>query len=437
MGDRHQGKHDFKEYKPDTAQETPPAPQKGEGEVVFKCGEATASPNPSPPIHRRRTGVSPPMGSFALCQGKPPALSCIVHVDDSATQRQHHRLTTLDDNDVYSDLCTTQSNVYVCVVAINALALHVFEVTEATASGSAPTLTRKGTVSLADSAAAVLRCCALNAAYPDSVLVSGDTSVLQIECSSLCVTKTLSGRNGPTLPGCVAVAPNSSIVVSSEWSGAQHYLTGCNMRHVAQGGYGSTLHFWDLEEGGLVQTCDLGPEGVAPVQHVLLSRGAGAGEVCGYTACCPATTIFYFTLSGGAARAEKVIDIPQKRGGDGMQQGMSTGMCLSPGQTSLFIAQWVHGDVRMYDIADRESPVLIARVALPVPGPCRIRAGPQGTIFASTGFFSAWAKQYCKGCTTFPAVLLSYEDNPARTPSLKVVRSIVIPDAVCVDLLPR
>ena len=43
---RHQGKHGFKEYKPDTAKETPPAPQKGEGEVVFKCGEATASDIP-------------------------------------------------------------------------------------------------------------------------------------------------------------------------------------------------------------------------------------------------------------------------------------------------------------------------------------------------------------------------------------------------------
>ena len=64
-------------------------------------------------------------------------------------------------------------------------------------------------------------------------------------------------------------------------------------------------------------------------------------------------------------KAEKVIDVPNKKV-DGWvlpeMPGLITDIILSLDDRFLYFSNWLHGDIRQYDISDRTKPKLVGQV---------------------------------------------------------------------------
>ena len=72
-----------------------------------------------------------------------------------------------------------------------------------------------------------------------------------------------------------------------------------------------------------------------------------------------------FSAEAGDWAAEKVIDIPAKKV-DGWvlpeMPGVMTDILISMDDKYLYFSNWVHGDVRQYDITDTRNPKLTGQV---------------------------------------------------------------------------
>ena len=72
-----------------------------------------------------------------------------------------------------------------------------------------------------------------------------------------------------------------------------------------------------------------------------------------------------FSAESGDWAAEKVIDIPAKKV-DGWvlpeMPGVMTDILISMDDKYLYFSNWVHGDVRQYDITDTRNPKLTGQV---------------------------------------------------------------------------
>jgi len=137
----------------------------------------------------------------------------------------------------------------------------------------------------------------------------------------------------------------------------------------------------------------------------------------------------YYKTESGDWAAEKVIDIPAKKV-DGWvlpeMPGVMTDILISMDDKYLYFSNWVHGDVRQYDITDTRNPKLTGQVffggSIQAGGPVtvtedtelsvqpgvryikqkRIWGAPQmlqlsldgKRLYVTTSLFSPWDKQF-------------------------------------------
>lgn len=67
----------------------------------------------------------------------------------------------------------------------------------------------------------------------------------------------------------------------------------------------------------------------------------------------------FYLKADGTWAADKVIDVLAKKvSGGEMIQGMITDILLSLDDKYLYLSNWMHGDVRQYDITNRAHPKL-------------------------------------------------------------------------------
>ena len=60
--------------------------------------------------------------------------------------------------------------------------------------------------------------------------------------------------------------PRHNVMVSSEWGAPKTYFPGFDLNDVAAGNYGHQLHFWDWSTHEIIQSFDLGEEGLIPLE---------------------------------------------------------------------------------------------------------------------------------------------------------------------------
>ena len=208
--------------------------------------------------------------------------------------------------------------------------------------------------------------------------------------------------------------PRKNTLVSSEWAAPATFQDGFNPEHVAEGRYGRRLHFWDLEQRAKVQTLDLGDDGLIPLeirwQHEPESEQGFVGAAL-------ASNILRFSKNGEWT-AEKVIDVPNEElpgwplpGG---VPGLVTDLVLSMDDHDLFFSNWLHGDLRHYDVSDPSQPELRSQVWLggllgrdgghpKAEGP--LNGGPQmiqvsldgQRVYVSNSLYSSWDNQFYPG----------------------------------------
>uniref|UniRef100_V5I9B5 Selenium-binding protein 1 n=1 Tax=Anoplophora glabripennis TaxID=217634 RepID=V5I9B5_ANOGL len=158
--------------------------------------------------------------------------------------------------------------------------------------------------------------------------------------------------------------PYFDIMVSSEWGAPRVFKTGFKPEHTKDpNAYGQNINFYSWSKRELIQTIDLGEDGLAPLEIRFLHNPK---ESQGYVGCSVNANVFRFYLKpDGTWAADKVIDIPPKKVsgwiGDYIQ-GMITDILLSMDDKYLYLSNWLHGDVRQYDITDRAHPKLTGQV---------------------------------------------------------------------------
>ncbi|CAM9983157.1 unnamed protein product [Lampetra fluviatilis] len=221
--------------------------------------------------------------------------------------------------------------------------------------------------------------------------------------------------------------PRHNVMVSSEWGTPKVLAYGFRLEDHQAGHYGHSIHVWDWERRVCTQSLDLGPEGDIPLE-VRFLHDPSAPQ--GFVGCALSSNVFrFYKTEKGDWAAEKVIDVPSKKVEGWMlpeMPGLITDILLSLDDRFLYFSNWVHGDIRQYDVTDTRHPKLVGQVFIggsilkggPVrviedkelkeqPEPLvvqgkRVPGGPQmiqlsldgKRLYVTTSLYSAWDKQF-------------------------------------------
>ncbi|KAG8509256.1 Methanethiol oxidase [Galemys pyrenaicus] len=220
--------------------------------------------------------------------------------------------------------------------------------------------------------------------------------------------------------------PRHNVMISTEWAAPNVIIDGFNPADVEAGKYGSHLHVWDWQRREMVQTLPL-QDGLIPLEIRFLHDPAAAQ---GFVGCALSSNIQrFFKNEAGAWSVEKVIQVPPKKVKGWIlpeMPGLITDILLSLDDRFLYFSNWLHGDLRQYDISDPRRPRLAGQLfiggsitrggpvqvledqelecqpeALVVKGK-RVAGGPQmiqlsldgKRLYVTTSLYSAWDKQF-------------------------------------------
>jgi methanethiol oxidase len=200
--------------------------------------------------------------------------------------------------------------------------------------------------------------------------------------------------------------PRQNALVSSEFGEPNAYEPGFDLDDVGQGRYGRRLHFWDLEKRTLEQTIDLGEQGMVPLEIRWL-HDPDAEE--GFVGAALSSAIWRFHKNG-SWQAEPVIttDAVELEGWPFPVPALITDLVLSMDDKALYFADWLHGDVRRYDVSDPASPKLTGQLWLggvlgkPSDAGRELNGGPQmlqlsldgKRLYVTNSLYSTWDNQF-------------------------------------------
>ncbi|XP_012271955.1 selenium-binding protein 1-A isoform X2 [Orussus abietinus] len=160
--------------------------------------------------------------------------------------------------------------------------------------------------------------------------------------------------------------PYHDVLVASEWGVPRVFKKGYATTDGPDPAvYGRSLNFYSWNERKLVQVLDLGYDGIAPLEIRFLHEPTSSE---GFVGCAVNANVFrFFKNENGKWVAEKVIDVPHKKVEGWIAPymgGMITDILLSLDDKYLYFSNWLHGDVRQYDISDPKNPKLTGQIFL-------------------------------------------------------------------------
>jgi len=230
--------------------------------------------------------------------------------------------------------------------------------------------------------------------------------------------------------------PRRNVMISSEWGAPKTYYPGFDLEDVEAGKYGRKLHVWDWEVGEVHQTIDLGEEGMIPLEVRFLHTPVSTH---GFVGAALSSNVFHFWeersgdgSSPGEFSAEKVIDVKPREHDDWDMPvpGLVTDLLVSMDDRYLFFSNWLHGDVRMYDVSDPANPRLADRIWAggnfgprhPIEGERAVHGGPQmlqlsldgERLYWTTSLFSSWDNQFYPEEGAEGSVMLKADVDPRR-----------------------
>jgi selenium-binding protein 1 len=208
--------------------------------------------------------------------------------------------------------------------------------------------------------------------------------------------------------------PRQNVLASSEFGAPSAYERGFDTDDVAAGHYGSRLHFWNLSERRLEQTIELGQSGLVPLEIRWL-HDPDADE--GYVGAALSSTMWHFQRADGSYRADQVIAVEgvEQQGWPFPVPGLITDLVVSMDDRFLYFSNWLHGDLRQYDISDPANPRLTGRLQLggvlgrPVDGGRDLGGGPQmlqlsydgRRLYVTNSLYSTWDNQFYPGLNSW------------------------------------
>lgn len=203
--------------------------------------------------------------------------------------------------------------------------------------------------------------------------------------------------------------PRHDLMVSSEWAAPNTFMPGFDLEDVSAGKYGQQVHFWNFKDRSIAKSVDLGEEGLIPLEVRGLHDPASSH---GYFAATLSSNVFHWWKDdSGEVQLEKVIDVPSVdvESFPVPMPSLITDILISMDDRYLYFANWLHGDLRQYDITDRSNPRLAGQVWLggllgkaPQVNGVSVQGAPQmiqlsldgRRLYVTTSLFSTWDNQF-------------------------------------------
>src|SRR5580704_4231719 len=151
--------------------------------------------------------------------------------------------------------------------------------------------------------------------------------------------------------------PRQNVMVSSEWAAPSTTRPGFKLDDVKAGKYGHHIHFWDWSTRKIIKSADLGEKGMIPLEvrfhHNPDSKHAYVGAAL-------SSVMWHLYKDGDEWKAEKVIEVEGKelKGWDFPVPGLISDLVVSLDDRWLYFSNWLHGDIRQYDIQNPGNPKL-------------------------------------------------------------------------------
>lgn len=222
--------------------------------------------------------------------------------------------------------------------------------------------------------------------------------------------------------------PRLNVMASSEWGAPKTYQQGFDVNDVAAGKYGHAIHFWNWQSHEIVQSIDLGEEGLIPLE---IRFHHNPESEHGFVGAALSSNVFHFHKNGAGWQADKVIDVPsiEVEGWPFPVPGLITDILVSMDDRYLYFSNWLHGDLRQYDISDPAHPKLTGQVwcggilgkAGTVLGR-KLHAGPQmlqlsldgKRLYVTNSLFSTWDNQFYPDLANAGSYLLQIDCDTER-----------------------
>jgi selenium-binding protein 1 len=201
--------------------------------------------------------------------------------------------------------------------------------------------------------------------------------------------------------------PRKNVLVSSEFGEPNAFEPGFDLADVQAGRYGQRLHFWDLAERTLEQTIDLGEQGLVPLEIRFL-HDPDANQ--GFLGAALSSIIWRFHRSNGSWAADPVVatDAVELEGWPFPVPALITDLVLSMDDKALYFSNWLHGDLRRYDVSDPANPQLTGKLWLggllgkPNDAGRELNGGPQmlqlsldgKRLYVTNSLYSTWDNQF-------------------------------------------
>ncbi len=201
--------------------------------------------------------------------------------------------------------------------------------------------------------------------------------------------------------------PRRNVLVSSEFGEPNAYEKGFDLADVEAGHYGRRLHFWNLAERTLEQTVDLGENGLIPLEVRWKHDPDAESGFCGATL---SSTICHWQRKDGRWTTEQIISVEsvELEGWPFPVPGLITDIVLSMDDRFLYFSDWLHGDLRQYDVSDAGNPKLTGQLWLggvlgkPSDAGRELSGGPQmiqlsldgRRLYVTNSLYSTWDNQF-------------------------------------------
>lgn len=219
--------------------------------------------------------------------------------------------------------------------------------------------------------------------------------------------------------------PRHNVMVSSELGAPNTYLPGFSLDDVGKGLYGRRIHFWDWEKRTVQQSVDLGDEGLIPLEVRFLHN---PDSTHGFVGAALSSSLWHWSKPNGAWHVEKSFGIPaiEVEGWPFPVPSLITDILISMDDRFLYLSNWLHGDIRQYDIRNPAQPRMTGQVwcggvlgkGEMVRGN-KVAGGPQmlqlsldgKRLYVTNSLLSSWDNQFYPDLAQRGSAMLQVECN--------------------------
>jgi selenium-binding protein 1 len=220
--------------------------------------------------------------------------------------------------------------------------------------------------------------------------------------------------------------PRHNVLLSSEWAAPATYEPGFELADVQAGKYGHRLHVWDLEQRTHRQTIELGDTGLVPLEIRWLHDPDAAQ---GFVAATLSSTLWRVHKNGTwAAEQVAAVEPIDLAGWPIPVPGLITDEVISMDDRYLYLSNWLHGDLRQYDLADPAQPRLTGQLWLGGlqkkgrhgqhvldGGPQMLQLSPDGRrLYVTNSLYSSWDNQFYPNLASWLLKVDISEDGTMR-----------------------